>query len=466
MDDKANTRPSSLAASRISISKTQWQAKGPAHNDRDITEETTTFDELTAEDQQQDAEEEETYPGDRGEIAAYIVLLGSFLALFPSFGLMVSIGTLQEHWQFHQLSHFTSRDIGWISGVFVYLALALGICAGPVFDRYGPRAMMIGGSIAYMTALFLLAECTQYWHFMLCLGLLGGPAAAALTTAALAVVSHWFKVRRGLASGMAMVGNSVGGTLLPLVLRRCLPRYGYAWSIRIMAFVFTACLAVSNVLVRARFAPALDAKKAKIFSLELFGRGDFAFLTLSVFGIETVLFGTLGILPTFASIGTEYPPSTGFYLIAVLNGVSCLGRTIPGYISDYVGRFNTLLVMMVATLVFMLVIWLPFGATSLGALYAFAALFGFGTGTWMAMVPATIATLSGPHHFGRYFGTSYFVASLATLICIPISGELVQSAGPRAMVGFLCAVLFVSIGLFASSRWYVLGRRWKWFVVV
>ncbi|KAF2163936.1 hypothetical protein M409DRAFT_25713 [Zasmidium cellare ATCC 36951] len=410
--------------------------------------------------------DETTYPGDRGEAGACIVLAGSFLTLFPSFGLMVSIGTLQEYWQTHQLAGYSSRDIGWVSGIFVYIALAGGILAGPLFDRHGPRLIMLVSSVAYLVMVFVLAECKEYWHFMLCLGLLGGSAAAALTTTGLAVVSHWFKTKKGLASGVAMVGNSVGGTLIPLVLRHCLPRYGYAWSVRILGFVFLACLVVANMLVRSRFPPSPDAKKANIFSLELFGRGDFTFLTLSVFAIEVVLFGALGILPTYASVSTDYPPSTGFYLIAVMNGVSCFGRILPGFVSDYIGRFNTLLIMMVATLIFILVIWLPFGTTSLGALYTFTALFGFGTGSWMAMVPATIATLSGPHHFGRYFGTSYFVASLATLICIPISGELVESIGAQALVGFYSAVLFLAILLFAASRWFLLERRWKWIVVV
>lgn len=75
-------------------------------------------------------------------------------------------------------------------------------------------------------------------------------------------------------------------------------------------------------------------------------------------------------------------------------------------------------------------------------------------------------SLQGPHQFGRYFGTSYFVASLATLVSIPISGELVQRVGPQALVGFMCAVLFVSIGMFAISRWCLLGRKWSWRAIV
>lgn len=43
-----------------------------------------------------------------------------------------------------------------------------------------------------------------------------------------------------------------------------------------------------------------------------------------------VLFGALGILPTYATISTDYPPATGFYLIAVMNGSSCVGRILPG----------------------------------------------------------------------------------------------------------------------------------------
>jgi MFS family permease len=346
-------------------------------------------------------EHEDIYPGDQNALSAWIVLLGSFLALFASFGLMVSIGTLQNYWQYHQLSQYSSRDVGWIPSVFVYLALGLGICFGPLFDRFGPRWILLGGSVAYVVMMFLLAECSKYWQFLLCLGFLGGPAAAALTTTALAAVSHWFKDKRGLASGIAMVGNSFGGVVIPLVLRATFSKYGYAWAIRIIGFVFLVCLTISNILVRPRLPPSPEAKNAKIFSLELFGQPAFSFFTVSLFGIEVVLFGALGILPTYASLGADYPPDTGFYLIAIMNGTSCFGRIIPGFISDIVGRFNVLGVMMVVTLIIMLAIWLPFGATSLVALYVFVALFGFCTGSWMAMAPACIGQLSGAQHFGR-----------------------------------------------------------------
>ncbi|KAI1616893.1 MFS transporter, MCP family, solute carrier family 16, member 10 [Exophiala viscosa] len=397
-----------------------------------------------------------------GGLEAWLVLAGSFLALFVSFGFMVAIGTIQEFLQQHQLSHYTSRDIGWIPSVFVYLALGLGIWVGPLFDRYGPRWLALIGSVAYTAMMFLLAECKTYWQFLLCLGFLGGIAGATLTTTSMAVVSHWFKRRRGLAVGIAMCGSSFGGIAYPLVLRSSFPKYGYAWSMRILAFMIMGCLILSNILMKPRLPPSPAAKKAKIISLELFGDLKFTFFTITVFGFEIVLFGALGILPTYANYSGKYPVDTGFYIIAVMNGVSCIGRIIPGYVSDIIGRFNTLLIMIVFTLILMLALWLPFGETSLAALYAFCALFGFGTGSWMALTPACIGQLCEAEQFGRYYGTMYFIASLATLVCVPISGELVETVGPQVMVGFMCAVLGLVLVTFSLSRWACLGWKWKW----
>lgn len=395
-----------------------------------------------------------------GGLRAWLVVASAWLMLFPSFGFMVSIGTVQDYWGQHQLSHMTARDIGWIPSVFVYLSLALGIWVGPLFDRYGPRWIALAGSAGFLAMIFLLAECSSFWQMMLCCGGLGGVSGALLTTTSLAVVAHWFKARRGLTQGIAMMGSSCGGLAIPLVLRTTLPVYGYAWSLRVLGFMFLFCFVVANVLIKARIPPTAAAKKKAIISLSIYSDLRLTLFTLCVFGFEVVLFGALGILPTFATLSTSFPADTGFNLIAILNGVSCLGRLLPGYASDKIGRFNTLFIMIVFTLVWMLVLWLPLGTSSLAALYCFAALFGFGTGSWMALTPACVGQLCRAEEFGRYYGSMYFIASLATLVCIPISGELVVTVGPQPMVAFFCAILGLSLVSFLFSRWAILGRRW------
>lgn len=401
---------------------------------------------------------EDDFP--EGGLRAWLVVASAWFMLFPGFGFMVSIGTLQDYWHQHQLSNMTARDIGWIPSVFTYIAMALGLWVGPLFDRYGPRWIALTGSAGFLVMVFLLAECDTFWQMMLCCGILGGVSAALIVTTSLAVVAHWFKERRGLAQGIAMMGSSCGGLSMPLILKTTFPKYGYAWSIRILAFMFLFCFIMGNILMKARFPPSAAAKKKAIISLSIYADLRLSLFTLTVFGFEIVLFGCLGILPTYATLSTNFPADTGFYLISTLNGVSCFGRILPGYVADKIGRFNTLFIMIIFTLVFMLALWLPFGTTSLGALYSFAALFGFGTGSWMALTPACVGQLCRAEDFGRYYGSMYFLASIATLVCIPISGELVETVGPKPLVGFFCVILGLSSVSFLFSRWACLGQRW------
>ncbi|KAK5089765.1 hypothetical protein LTR70_006607 [Exophiala xenobiotica] len=422
MDPNANPLVRQLSTDSTTI-------EAPNQNDTSALPTLATINEKTdstdvrAEGHDAAIDPEDQFP--EGGLRAWSVVAGAMLLLYPSFGFMVSIGPVQDYLNQNQLSDYSSRDVGWIPSVFVYLALALGIWIGPLFDRYGPRWIALIGSVG------------------------------------LACVAHWFKERRGLTQGIAMIGSSFGGLTIPLILRATFPRYGYQWSMRILGFTFLACFVMGNILMRARIPPRRHTK-IKVISLSIFGDLRFSLLTVAIFCFEVVLFGALGIVPTYATISTDYPADTGFYLISTMNGVSSIGRLVTGYFSDKFGRFNTLLVSAVVALIVMLAIWLPFGQHNLGALYGFIAIFGFMTGCWMALVPACIGQLCRADEFGKYYGTSYFIASLSTLVCIPISGELLEVVGAQALVAFFCAILAMGTVTFAASRWACLRWKWDW----
>ncbi|KAI5372541.1 hypothetical protein J4E82_008737 [Alternaria postmessia] len=464
-------------------SKTGSEAKQSIHQEMEIrshgrtrSHRTQPIDELDEEPGIPIVDAEDDFP--EGGLRAWLVVASACLMLFPSFGFMVSIGTLQDYWGQHQLSYMSARDIGWIPSVFVYLSLALGIWVGPLFDRYGPRWIALTGSVMFLLMIFLLAECDKFWQMILCCGVLGGFSGAMLTTTSLAVVAHWFKARRGLTQGIAMMGSSAGGLAIPLILRTTLPKYGYAWSLRILGFVFLFCFIVANILMKARIPPSAAAKKKAIISLSIYGDLRLSLFTLSVFGFEVVLFGGLGIMPTYASISTDFPPDTGFYLIAVLNGVSCLGRLFPGYVADKIGRFNTLFVMILFTLLWMLVLWLPFGTTSLPALYAFAALFGFGlllayivVGSVLWCVMQSVAELatviptagSFPHFASRFIDPAVgFSLAISYGYCYTISIAAECSAS-AILVGYwtdMSPAIVITISLVLILAINLLSVRW------
>lgn len=353
--------------------------------------------------------------------------------------------------------------MGWITAVLVFLTLFLGIQVGPLFDRYGPRMLLICGSLGSTASYFLLAECTKYWQFMLCLSILGGISSAIVTTVAISVLSHWFYRRRALASGLCMSGSSAGGAIIPLLLRTLFKDYGWTWSIRIIAFMALGCYAAGIMLVKGRLPMVSETKV--IVDFRAFKAPRLCFLAMAVFAFEFIIFGCAALLPTYVRY-SGLDLDVQFYSLTVLNSMSLVGRVLPGIAADLFGRFNILLTLACITLVIMGSVWIPFGSQNEVTLYAVVAIFGFGSGGWVSLAPVCAGQLCRTEEYGRFYGTIYSVAAFGVLLTVPVGGELLQSTTPQALVGFYAAVLLIGLVSVGMSRWALLDWKWKWKVKV
>jgi MFS family permease len=218
-----------------------------------------------------------TFP--EGGTKAWLVVFGSFCIIWGTFGLVSSAGLFQTYWKAHQLSSYSNGDIGWIPAVNIFLNLFLGVRIGPLFDRYGPRWLILSGSVIYVVSLVLLAECTKYWHFMIVYGIVGGFSGALLTITALAVVAHWFERKRGMASGIAFVGSSVGGIMFPLLLKPVFQHLSWAWAMRLVALICLILMAIGNVTIRGRLPPR---KNGGAVNLRCFLDARFSWVTVGI----------------------------------------------------------------------------------------------------------------------------------------------------------------------------------------
>ncbi|KAJ5145690.1 uncharacterized protein N7515_000254 [Penicillium bovifimosum] len=253
---------------------------------------------------------------------------------------MATVGSVQDYISTHQLADYSISDVGWITAVLVFLTLFLGVQVGPLFDTYGPRVLLICGSLASFACYMLLAECTQYWHFMLCLGILGGVSSAVITTVSISVLSHWFYRRRALASGICMAGSSTGGAIIPLLLRTLFQKYDWLWAIRIIAFMALGCYALGVLLVKGRLPPS--SKKRVAIDIRALASPRLCFLATAVFSFEFIIFGCAALLPTYVRYA-KFSEDIQFYSLTLLNAMSLFGRVLPGFAADQVGRFNILL---------------------------------------------------------------------------------------------------------------------------
>lgn len=107
--------------------------------------------------------EKDDFP--EGGLKAWSVVVGAFCGGFAVFGIINSTAVLLDYFQQHQLKDKTPSQIGWIFGLGLFATFFLGAPVGPIFDAYGPRALILAGSVLLVLSMFLLGECTRKFKF-------------------------------------------------------------------------------------------------------------------------------------------------------------------------------------------------------------------------------------------------------------------------------------------------------------
>ncbi|KAI9841835.1 MAG: hypothetical protein M1838_003410 [Thelocarpon superellum] len=363
------------------------------------------------------------------------------------FGQMNSIGTFQAYISTHQLQDYSPSTTGWIFSLYVFLAFFCGVQIGPVFDARGPRGLILAGSVIGVTGMMLLGICSEYWHFIIVWGILGGTGAALIFTPAVASIGHFFLARRGVATGIATTGGSVGGIVFPLMLQGLIPKIGFAWSTRVMGLIILVLTLFANLLIRSRLPRVRGVSARPDFGI--FAEPTFLLTTIGVFLIEWGLFIPLSYISSYA-LANGVSPAFSYQLLAIFNAGSFFGRAVPGWISDHLGRFNAMILTIALCLLTTLALWLPAG-TSTALIVLYAVSFGFASGSNIRLVfdhvlwtkaqkkltrsfspplssltSVCVGQLCKTENYGRYYATCYTIVSFGSLTGIPIAGQIIS----------------------------------------
>nr|POE66219.1 riboflavin transporter mch5 [Quercus suber] len=391
-----------------------------------------------------------TYP--EGGRQSWLVVVGSFAGMMACFGYMN-----------------TSSSTGWIFGVYIFLSFGCGLSWGPIFDAKGPRALVLAGSITLMLSIMLLGICTQYWHFMLVFGVLGGVGTSLIFTPAVSAVGHFFNAKRANATGIAAGGGSLGGVIFPLMLQSLIPRVGWGWATRVQGFIFLLLLIVANLLIRSRLPPAPGGSILPDF--KIFRQPAFALVTAGTYFLEWGLFVPITYLTSYALRSGAIDGAFAYQIIAIFNAGSCLGRWAPGWAADRVGRFNTMLITVFFCMSSSLGLWLPATALStdtdvnksviVGLTVAYCVIMGFASGSNISLTPVCVGMLCDTNEYGRYYATCYTIVSFGTLTGVPIAGAIIQACDGAywGVAIFTGACYVVALACFGVVR--VMKVGWK-----
>jgi MFS family permease len=145
---------------------------------------------------------------------------------------------------------------------------------------------------------------------------------------------------------------------------------------------------------------------------------------------------TLHIVPHAIDLGLSRASAAS--LLAVIGGISLLGRLTVGATIDRIGGRRALLACY--CLLFAALIWLQF-AEAPWMLFAFAAAYGVAHGGFFTAISPTVAELFGTRAHGVIFGTVLFFGSLGSALGPLAAGAIFDALGSyRLAFGALCVM--------------------------
>lgn len=392
-----------------------------------------------------------------GGVEAWLVVLGAWCCLFCSFGWINCIGIFQEYYQSHQLSSYTPSTVAWIPSMETFMMFFGGPIFGKVFDNYGPRYLLLGGTFFHVFGLMMTSLSHEYYQFLLAQGICSALGASAIFYAAMSSTGTWFHRRRALAFGVMASGSSIGGVIYPIMITQLIPEIGFAWTMRAAAFMILGMLVIANLTIKSRLEPIPRPVVLMEFIRPL---SEPTFL-LVCFGAFFFFFGTFLPFDYLILQAQSDGMSTHLsnYLLAMLNGASVFGRILPGWAGDKLGRFNVMIVTTIFSGVIVLALWLPSRGNV--PIIIFACLYGFSSGAFVSMAPSLVAQISDVRQIGVRNGTMFAIVSLAALTGNPIGGALVtkDNGGFTYLQVFCGLAMLVGAAMFVASRWVQVGFK-------
>ncbi|GLA14127.1 hypothetical protein AnigIFM62618_011548 [Aspergillus niger] len=394
-----------------------------------------------------------------GGLRAWLVVVGAFFGLFTSFGWTNCVGIFQAYYQTHQLRTMSASTVSWIPGISMFMMFITGPFVGRLFDAYGPRWLLLIGSLLHVFGLLMASFASRYYQFILSQSICSPLGASMVLYSSFNCVATWFREKRALAMGITASGSSLGGVVMPILVDHIIDRNGFGWAMRICALFMLALLVVTNLTVRSRLRPHPTTLTLTSY-LKNFTDIPFVLVTLASFFYSMGMFIPITYIVTYGQhVGMR--TSLAGYLVSIFNAASGIGRVLPGYAADKIGNFNISICAAALSTVFVLGLWLP--GHSQATAIVFAATFGFSSGTYTALSPALVAQISDIREIGTRSGALYAFMSISALVGSPIGGSLIAKAhGEYWKLQVFTGMMLAGGTLFYSATRFRLTKGKAW----
>jgi MFS family permease len=318
------------------------------------------------------------------------------------------------------------------------------IMLGRLLDRRGFFVIAVCAAVATGGGLVLASHAQTFWQMVLAFGLLvGGIGQGAFFSPLTAAVSHWFERHRAIAVSIALSGQSVGGLLLPPLLRVAAERFGWRPALQTYGIVCSLGMLAAAMLYApehplARTAASRPATRA---GSSRPGTRITMLLGTALFCSNTATFGIAGHMVAYGdSVGMG--PAAAGALMSVLFGITLFSRLGAGAWLARRGAFSTMLAML---LLHLAGAWGVFVSSSQTSLLIALVATGLGFGGYLPAFGALVRSMFPGTEAGRRLSELYLLGFFGAGAGTWLVGALRDAYGGQWHAAFLATAVLASV---------------------
>ena len=354
--------------------------------------------------------------------------------------------------------------------VFVVVETWLVPIEGWLVDRFGPRPVIAGGAILAACGWIINAYADSL-PMLYVAAVVSGIGAGCVYGTCVGNALKWFPDRRGLAAGLTAAGFGAGAALTVIPIANMIQTSGYEHTFLYFGILQGACIFVMAMFMVKPFVPKGVVAQTRLVMTKV----DYTpagMVKTPVFWLTYLLFVLVaaGGLMATAEIG---PIAKDYHIdklpmhflglsmplltmtLAIDNLANGFTRPLCGFVSDKIGRENTMLIVFIGEGLALL------GLRQYGhepvAFMTFAALVFLFWGEIYSIFPALVADTFGIKNAAGNAGTMYTAKGTASLF-VPL-GTVLAAGGNWDRVFLLVAVVSIGSGIAAKLVLAPLRRR-------
>ena len=317
--------------------------------------------------------------------------------------------------------------------LLIVLQTFLSPLQGYLIDKFGPKLLLATGAVLTGLSWILASSADTLMSVYLTYGLLGGIGTGIIYVGIVGLMVAWFPDKRGMAAGVVAAGYGFGAILTTFPVTASIANLGYQPTLLHFGAIFGAIAFVAALGMKrppkewmADYI-ALNRKSSGVSSSAMLKTPVFWLMFLMMTMMST---SGLMVISQMASFSRDFgiTDATVFGLAALPLALTVdrftngLTRPFFGWLSDRIGREQTMLIAFGLEGIAMTLWLLTREHTLLFVL--FSGLVFFGWGEIFSLFPSTLTDTFGERHATTNYGFLYMAQGLGSIFGGPLAAYL------------------------------------------